>query len=137
MKKPTIYLAGAITGLTLKDMRLWWDTASRKLHAHGFLILNPVNTSLDTDSTTREIVANNMYMIKQSDILLVEMQDRIAPSYGTISEIIYAGMLGKPVIAWGDSSLLGSPWIAEHITHRLPTLSMALDYLVGNYNVTY
>ena len=133
MNKPVVYLAGAMTGLTKEEMTAWRDYATYSLQANDLGVWNPADTSINGESTAKEIVDNNQFMITKSDIILAEMLPRENPSLGTISEIVFTGTLGKPVITFGESWVLDYPWVAVNVTSRLKTLDSALDYIITNY----
>jgi nucleoside 2-deoxyribosyltransferase len=97
-------------------------------------VYNPVATSISATSTNKEIVDNNKFMINRSNIILAEMYPHDSPSLGTISEIVYAGVRGLPVIAFGGSGLLEYPWIDVHVTVKLETLEEAIAYIIANYS---
>jgi len=133
MSKIAVYLAGAMTGLTREEMTEWRDDATYMLRVNDFRVWNPVSTLLDGSSTAKEIVDSNKFMLMHSDIILAEMINRKDPSIGTICEIVLAGELGKPVIAFGDSPSLVYPWVDVNVTARLRTLEDAMKYIVVNY----
>ena len=133
----TVYLAGKMTGLSEDEINGWREEARAFLQDNGFKVLNPADNPyrFDPEVTPKEIVANNKYQIDHSDIILAEL-DHLAISHGTNAEIVYAGVLGKPVIVWGrNEEIAATPWIAEHTTRRFIELQDALEYIVCNWGL--
>lgn len=129
----TVYLAGKMTSLTKEEMSLWRDIAVDYLIHHKFKVLNPVATDLGTEPTARRIVGNNKYQIRNSDVVLAEL-DHADVSLGTVCEIVFASNIGRPVIAWGKAdNIINHPWIQEHIEAHFESLDTALAYIVWNY----
>jgi nucleoside 2-deoxyribosyltransferase len=130
----TVYLAGKMAGLTPEEMSGWRSIAAGLLpESGGFSILNPVDVRLSRATSPREIVDSNKYQIRNSDLVLAEL-DHGDVSLGTIGEIVFAREVGKPVIAWGTAyDIINHPWVQEHITIHFHRLTDALDYILFNY----
>lgn len=126
-----VYLAGKMAGLTHSEMSEWRTKAKLLLEDHGFEVLNPVLSSIDEDSSGKEIVANNKAMIRKSDIILAEF-DHKDPSFGTIGEVVFSSELQIPVVSWGLHPIR-SPWIQEHVVRHFCGLEEAVAYLIGSY----
>ena len=128
----TVYLAGKMTGLTIQEMTKW-RIAATALLSDDFHTYNPAATPLSNRLTDREIVDSNKFQIRNSDVVLVEL-DHEDVSIGTIGEIVFARENGKPVIAWGSAKkVIEHPWVKEHITIHFPGLIEAVDYIKRNY----
>ena len=134
---PTVYLAGKMDGLTDEEIGGWRYVAAENLI--GFEIMDPADFYFNIkkyypegEPTPREITDNNKWMIQQSTVVLAEM-DHDAPSVGTVSEVIYARTIGKPVIIWGTSPSMKTPWIIEHSTRQFDRLEDAVGYLIDFY----
>lgn len=135
--KPTVYLAGKMTGLSQEEMTRWRKEATEILQSRGFTCLDPTQVPLSANPSGKEIVSSNKYQISHSDIVLAEI-DHDVPSLGTVGEIIFANQLGKPVIAWGRAFYIAThPWVEVHSTTYYPALGEALDYIVRNYGVRF
>jgi len=123
-----IYLAGKISGLTRYEANTWREEVKANFNSH-----NPLDgMGIDGEYTPQEIVARNKYFIDRSDVILAEMQHK-EPSPGTIGEIVYANMKGKPVITWGRAEYNENPWIRAHVTKHFDFLDEAIEYIKAMY----
>jgi len=132
----TIYLAGAMTGLTLEEMQGWRREAARVLGGAGFKVMDPTYNGLDMTLTPEEIVTINKFMISKSDIILAEFNQE-KPSIGTIGEVVWARQAFPlmPIFVWGkNQKLISYPWIFVHLTARFLELKNALESIVENYS---
>jgi len=133
MRRPTVYLAGKMSGLSRSEMSAWRNAAKIKLAETGFHILNPVNTDFGTNVTDSEIIHSNDFQIRHSDIILAEL-DYEQVSIGTICEIVEARRQGKPVIVWGTAyGIINHPHIKGRITRHYEDLVDAVQYIIENY----
>jgi len=133
MRRPTVYLAGKMAGLSKEEMNEWREKAADELVEAGFRILNLVNTDFGTSVTDREIIDSNDFQISHSDIILVELYYEQV-SIGTICEIVEARRQGKPVIAWGTAyNIINHPHIRGRITRHCEFLVDAVQYIIENY----
>lgn len=130
----TVYLAGAMSGLTREEMIGWRLVAENLLNEQGFSVLSPVNTELGSDPMAREITGSNKYQIQHSDIVLAEF-DRLDVSKGTVGEVVFAWMIGKPVITWGMANHAEHSWIKDHSVRHFINLTDAVEYIALNYRV--
>lgn len=129
-----VYLAGKMTGLTFEQMKGWRNKAKEKLVDNKIIVLDPTDTDLGGDPTEIEIVASNKFQINHSDLVLAEL-DFNGVSLGTISEIVYSGSIGKPVISWGANPVHEYPWVAANTICHFRELDEAIDYIVTNYAI--
>ena len=129
-----MYLAGAMAGLTEEEMLGWRLMAENLLNEQGFSVLNPVNTDLGSDSSRHEITGSNKFQIRHSNIVLAEF-DRLDVSKGTVGEVVFAYMIGKPVITWGRSDHAEHSWIKDHSVRHFVNLIDAVKYIARNYKV--
>ena len=133
MRRPTVYLAGKMSGLSKEEMNGWREAATDKLLEAGYKILNPVETDFGTNVSDSEIIHSNDFQIRHSDIILAEL-DYEQISIGTICEIVEARRQGKPVIAWGTAySIINHPHIRGRITRHCEDLENAVQYIIENY----
>ena len=137
MNTVTVYLAGKMTGLTKEEMTRWRRKARELFLKYStysvFKVLDPTVVMLHDEPSDKEITASNKYQIRNSDIVLAEIDfDEI--SIGTIGEIVYAHTIGKPVIVWGKNERIKwHPWIQGHIIADFAELENAVRYIVSNF----
>lgn len=134
MSTSTVYLAGKMSGLTQEEMTAWRIQAANELQKHGFKIMDPTTQSFNFDQfTSREVVDSNKFQIRNSDIVLAELNHENV-SIGTIGELVFAREIGKPVIVWGTATgVIEHPWVDEHSTKIFYELSAAIKYIIDNY----
>jgi len=128
-----IYLAGAIDCVSPTFATSWRQTATSRLTAVGYSILDPtagkdlthpdVNTTLYTPA---QIVETDKAMIESANIILAEISRLDIPYVGTSMEILYAWERGIPVMVWGGTK---SYWIRYHAKHVFEGLHEAIEYL--------
>lgn len=134
MKKPVVYLAGAIR--KHPDPISWRLRATEFLTANGFEVLNPLASSgnlfhspgrvaITQDET---VVDKDLWMIDHSDVVLAEMAFPDLPYIGTSMEIMYAYRAGKAVIIFGKAHA-DSIWVQRHSTQIWPCLKDALEVI--------
>jgi len=129
--KPTVYMIGKMTGLSLEEMSKWRREATDMLTFSGFRVLSPVNTILDPNP--REIQHSNMFQLKNSHVMLAEL-DHPEPSLSSVSEITAAGIFGKPVITWGSRvAYKNAFWVLEYTTRHFLLMEDAVQYIIENY----
>jgi hypothetical protein len=139
-RKPTVYLAGGITGLTHAEAARWRLEARKLLHPE-FNVLDPVTAVFngepfnEENPTAREIIDSNNFQIKNSDIILAEFEHQ-QPSIGTVGEIVKGHCLyGMPIITWGKSGRHKHPWVKDHTTMHFYKLEDAVRYIKDNYQL--
>lgn len=137
MNKPTIYLAGKMSGLDFNTMNNWRKRAKYLLELNSdkpLHIINPVdfyNFEMDRNTyTEKEIKEFDLWAVKRSDLILVEL---INPdSIGTAIEIYEAhDNQGTPVIGFGNGDI--HPWMKLCLTKHHKTLEEAVEHIVDFY----
>lgn len=127
----SIYLAGRIGGFSLAEANEWRLRVINELDGLA-KCLNPLRgkkeefRSLYTDN---EIVIRDKGDIQEADIIIAYLPERgLGPSVGTTMEIMYAYMLGKPILMvgdWGKNDI----WMRYHCTTIFNNLDDLLDDL--------
>jgi hypothetical protein len=89
----TVYLAGPIDGCSRKEASQWRSEAAQKLDDAGIWTIDPTmnlpfNMICDTD---------RLYL-KNSDLMLLNMQNEKGHSYGSMIEVGWADMMRIPII---------------------------------------
>jgi len=150
MKKSFIYLVGPIAGCDVGEAKNWRDDI-RTLLPENVIGVDPLRCEEhvggrydDVDAwltgdprfnTAEAIAAKNEFDTRSCDMVLAYMPKSLnerRPSYGSVVELAWAHMLGKPVILVSDDPYLMSHPLIKHVTSwRLPTFDMALDVISG------
>lgn len=150
MRRPLVYLAGAIAGLAFDDATDWRSLATGLLRDRGIETLNPMrgkdalaskNEGVISGSfhdyenngaffTARGIMTRDFNDVKTCDALLVNLMGLKKASLGTVMELGWAYALQKPAIvaieAQGNPHD-NHPMIHEAMRFRVATLEEAID----------
>lgn len=137
MSKPTIYLAGKMSGLDFDTMNNWRQRARFLLNLKSdkpLNIINPVdyyNFEMDRSTYTDKEVKNfDLWAVKRSDLILVELDN--PDSIGTAIEIHMAHDEWRiPVIGFGNGDI--HPWMKLCLTKHCETLEEAVEHIVDFY----
>lgn len=78
------------------------------------------------------VLAQNDYYLDNSDIMVVNLSE-LSESPGTVYEIIYYGLKGKPIIATGWNDWAKSPHIEPFLTCILKNEEDIVEYLNAMY----
>lgn len=122
----TIYLAGAISGLSPSEYREWRITATRLLE-NQYKILTPLRrdwTPGDPESI-KAVIEGDKQDIQDCDLLLVNAN---SPSWGTAMEIFLAHGLGKEIVIF-TSDAAPSIWLTHHSSSHFDNLAQAIRFL--------
>lgn len=124
----TVYLAGAIHGLTDDECRVWRDQATAILSEHGFATLNPMRRDYRGVECehAEEIVDGDLADIESSVAVLVNAS---RPSWGTAMEVVLAAQEGVPVVAFTPHQTI-SPWLYHFTDAVVPTMEQAIKLIV-------
>ena len=135
-----VYFASAIESLSLKEVQAHYAQVANLLESRGFQMTNRdiqdyyLPQSCDSTARTREVVENDLEILRQSDLLLVDYSIPNRNYVGCTCEIVYAYLWKKPVIVYvGQSSNSQRRWLRYHTTYVCETVSQALEYMVKNY----
>jgi nucleoside 2-deoxyribosyltransferase len=106
----TLYLCGPINGCTDAEANDW-RTAVKALWPGD--CLDPMRRDYRgrEAESVREIVELDKIDVTRADAVLVSCDK---PSWGTAMEVIYAWMIGKPVVVVCPSGMSISPWLRYH-----------------------
>jgi len=150
MRKPLVYLAGAIAGRSFDDATDWRVQARALLSDRGIETLDPMRAKdalgsrrggqiskdfTDYDGlgaffTSRGIMTRDFNDVKRCDALLVNLLDLNERSSGTIMELAWAFALQKPAVVAIEP--IGNPhdkhpMIHEAMPFRVATIEEAID----------
>ena len=152
----TLYLAGPIAGCTDREANDWRKDVGRRLRTYNIMGISPLRceplhgeryatpidmAGLKTEQadprfgTARAIASKNMFDVMNCDMTLCFLPLAICaqrPSYGTVIELAWAKMYGKPAILVTDDPYLGNhPVVGACASWILPTLDDAVDVVTG------
>lgn len=132
-----IYLAGCMSyyyeNSESQKAEHWRNIAKERLKDIGISTFDPTlhyttNSSYDSDL----MVQQNEYYLKKADIILVNL-DNLDKSYGTIYELVYAHALEKPILAFGNSTILSHPHLKRALINRFRNLDEVLEFISTVY----
>lgn len=141
-----IYLAGKMSGLSLKMMNDWRQEVENKILIQSMLtnyttmVLNPVklyNFEEVKHQSEREILDYDISHVITSDIIIVNLEG-LSTSDGSKIELYEANYNRKiPVIAFGDKELYDDlhPWLKECITRVEKNIEDVVDYIRDFYMI--
>lgn len=134
--KPTIYLAGPVTGCTANEAKDWREHMIISLDVMGFVGVSPIRCEPPISGryspqyadakygTARAIASKNLMDVKRCDVTLAYFPkrewitdtcadavgnatySRREASLGTVAEIAWANALGKPVIVVAEDDFV-------------------------------
>ena len=144
---PTVYLAGPIMGCSQAEANDWRIAVATQLDAADIRGVSPLRcepltveryppqNSDPKFGTARAIGSKNVFDVRRCDLTLAffpAFANEMRPSYGTVIEIAWAHILGKPVVVVSDD-----PFILEHPVINacagwiLPNLDEAIELIIG------
>ena len=143
MKELKIYLAGAMSGLTMEDMNNWRiEVRQALLHMADYYdkkinVVNPVdyyNFEKPLHQTEREVMQFDLNHVKSSDLIIVNLEN-LQTSIGTIIELYEASNRNIPVLCFGKPSEYNRlhPWVKECITRYSHRTSGVTEYIQQFY----
>lgn len=126
--RKTIYLCGAIEGLTQEEATGWRNTAKEVLK-DKYDVIDP----MDGKDVSKEydpvwIVQTDMRNVSNSNILLVEMTHENKACIGTAMEIREAYCWDIKIYVWGTANW-NSYFLRYHTDMFFDTLGQAIEYL--------
>ncbi len=151
-----VYLAGPIAGCTVMEAKDWRAYVSR-LFLPGIVGVSPLRCEPPNDGkydapeewakqkqdlrfgTGSAIVAKNKLDVNACHVTLAYLPREInerRPSYGTIMEVGWSGISGKPTILVTDDPYLEQhPVVTHDIGWVLPNLDMAAEVVNGVFGI--
>lgn len=139
MNNFTIYLAGAMTGLSYKAMTSWRIKIKQELlksSVKNLIVINPVdyyNFSYPQHDTEREVMEYDLWRLKSSDLIIVNFNK--PDSIGTAMELICAKENNIPVIGLYEDNYYTEvhPWLKECCNKVLFTMQDLINYVSEFY----
>lgn len=143
----TVYLAGAMQGLTKEEMSKWRDIIGNSLMTYcaysdgscNLRVINPLdyfNFDETRFQTDMEVMKFDLQCIEKSNLVIVNVS-RLNTSIGSSIEVYEAWKRGTPVIAYDENNEYESlhPWIKNCITRVDRTVSDLCGYIYDFYMV--
>lgn len=146
MGRPTVYLAGPITGLNYPGCTEWREAVAAELEAAGIKAFSPLRAKaylqsiavisghgkeyahLGVMSQARAVMTRDRFDATRCDVLFVNLLGAKAPSIGTVMEIAWADLKRIPIVCAIEDA--GNPhehmMVNEAIGFRVPTLEEAI-----------
>lgn len=144
--RPTVYLAGPITGLNFDGATEWREQVANALAVHGIKAFSPMRAKeylaalpalsghgkeyahLGVLSQARSVMTRDRFDATRCDVLFVNLLGITQPSIGTCMEIAWADLSRIPIVCAMETS--GNPMehmmINEAIGFRVSTLAEAV-----------
>jgi len=145
--RPTVYLAGPIAGCDNAEANDWRAYVGARIAQSGITGISPLrceplvgarymlNYADPKFGTARAIGSKNIYDVRACDMTLCYLPKAIndrRPSYGTVCELAWAHIIGRPTILVTDDLYLNEhPVISACSGWILPTLDDAIEVIVG------
>lgn len=128
----TIYLAGAMdyVGDYAKG---WRQEATFMLNQRGYKVLDPTSIPEEDGMSAEEIAQKNLFMQKNSDILLVEYMLEDRAYIGTDFEMAWAKLHGQPSIVMCSKQNKDRPYMKYMATKLAEDLQDAIEYISTHY----
>jgi nucleoside 2-deoxyribosyltransferase len=148
--KPTLYLAGPMSGLTWRQALEWRKQATDVLHTQ-WRIINPVRHQVPTERldeiipcstqhnnkhvalhlTATGIASQDEFYIDQSDWIFCNFLDAVKPTFGSVWELGYAWGRRKHILSVIEpGSMHDHPFIRRRSHVFTPSLEDAIQYFV-------
>ena len=146
--KHTVYLAGPIAGLTYEQSATWRNRAKELLAQQDIGVRYPTlnknvkPTTVYNDQgyteipelTAQAIVATDRWCVRDCSFVLMNLIGSRKASIGSMVELGWADILGKPIISVLDTSDQENPhnhgFVKELSTVIVPDIETAVDVIV-------
>ena len=139
MNNFTIYLAGAMTGLTFKAMTDWRIKIKQELlksSAKSLIVINPVNYynfSHPQHDSEKKVMEYDLWRLKDSNLVIVNLNK--PDSIGTAMELMCAKKNNIPIIGLCENKYYTDvhPWLKECCNKVLFTMKDLINYVSKFY----
>lgn len=151
MSRFTVYMAGAITGLTYDGAQSWRDFAKVRLGSSGIKALSPLRSkeylrgipaltadckeygSLNVMSTPKGLTTRDRWDAMRCDVLLVNFLGCEKVSIGTCMEIAWADATRTPIVCAmeAEGNVHEHAMVNECVGLRVTTLEEAIAVIIA------
>lgn len=114
----TVYLCGAMENCTVTESMGWRLRVKDALSRYGVLCLDPTRRVHHGDPRKfKMIFERDLIDIRNSDLIIANLNDPKLAKHGTAMEIFYANyILHKPVIAFKADASVKHPFFEQLVT---------------------
>lgn len=133
MNRKLIYMSGGMSNVTDEVIQKREKLAEMMEALDNFRVFKPwefYNYNIKLHESEREIMNYELYQLKHSDIVIVDLID--PKSIGTAMELAVAHEHGIPIIGYNPYNNKLHPWITE-MCHRIFKTTVDLGHYVGRY----
>lgn len=129
---PTIFLSGAMTGLTEKEQKCWREYLKGYLR-DIYLIIDPTVFDAEDDNEETQRLGHDYDLsgIINCNYFVVNL-NKAAQSVGTCQEIMFAWLLKKPILGFWESKECAQilhPWIKNKLSNQFLSIDALKLYL--------
>lgn len=141
METVKIYLSGAMSGLSFEEQSRWRKQIMNAIKFGDYdyekkaTFFDPTqyyNFEEKKHKSEREIMEFDLYNLRNSDLVIVNLGNNGDKSIGTSMELILAKEMRIPVIAFGGDKET-HPWILETCTRMCYDIREAVSHIVEFY----
>jgi len=134
MNRRTIYLAGSMEHVSIEEAKGWRSEATHLL-AHSCKILNPCRRLHSFEPKyMKRIFELDLRDIRESDLILANLDKPEIPKHGTAMEVFYAAYVLKvPVIAFKSDANKIHPFFESLVTEWRSSVDKACDTILSEY----
>lgn len=140
MEKVKIYLSGAMSGISWEEQTKWRRNVIDAIKYNYDASKKPVffdptqyyNFEENRHKNEREVFEFDLYNLRNSNLVIVNLGSNGDKSIGTSMELILAKESRIPVIAFNRNGET-HPWLLECCTRVCDTLREAVEHIVEFY----
>lgn len=139
--KKKIYLAGAMTGLTFKELNGWREALTVALDdfINEYDLYNPIDHCLTeadevlSPEIEHEVFEYNLYKLRRTDVVVANIGKNFNNSVETIFEIAKAHELKIPVIGYNKEEVPLHSWIKKSCIYITNNIADLAEYIIINF----
>lgn len=133
---PTIFLSGAMTGLSQKE-QTGWREALKERFVNNYQFFDPTVFDAEDESDEVQQLAHEYDIcgIINCDYFVVNL-NKAKTSVGTCQEIMLAWLLGKDIIGFFENEDLVEPlhpWIENKLNKKFKRMDTLIMFLILEY----
>lgn len=131
----TIYLCGPMEHVSIAEAAGWRKASTATLNLAGAYTLDPTRRVHSfRPEEMKSIFELDMRDIRESDLILVNLNDPKLAKHGTAMEVFYASYVRRiPVVAFKESKEHIHPFFESLVTEWRSTAEKACDTIISKY----